>query len=65
MNKQQEKIVALSLLAYAIGLLVGEAIRDRMYGDKGGEVKVKGADFILDQEARSGNENSTRGYSFF
>jgi len=35
MNKkreQMEKVVALVLLAYAIGLLVGEALRDRMYG---------------------------------
>lgn len=34
MNKQQEnmeKVVALVLLAYSIGLLVGEKIRDRMY----------------------------------
>jgi hypothetical protein len=39
MNKQREqmeKMVALVLLAYAIGLLVGEAIRDRMYGGNGG-----------------------------
>jgi len=36
MNKgreQMEKVVALVLLAYAIGLLVGEALRDRMYGE--------------------------------
>ena len=35
MNKrreQMEKVVALVLLAYAIGLLVGEALRDRAYG---------------------------------
>jgi hypothetical protein len=34
MNKGQEKLekmIALVLLAYAIGLLVGEALRDRMY----------------------------------
>ena len=38
MNKkreQMEKVVALVLLAYAIGLLVGEALRDRMYGGHG------------------------------
>jgi len=35
MNKQQgymEKMVAMVLLAYSIGLLVGEAIRDQLYG---------------------------------
>jgi hypothetical protein len=35
MNKSQEnmeKIVALLLIAYAIGLLVGESLRDAMYG---------------------------------
>lgn len=39
MNKkreQMEKVVALVLLAYAIGLLVGEAMRDGMYGSGGG-----------------------------
>lgn len=39
MNKrreQMEKVVALVLLAYAIGLLVGEAIRDQAYGGNGG-----------------------------
>lgn len=38
MNKkreQMEKVVALVLLAYAIGLLVGEALRDRVYGGEG------------------------------
>lgn len=38
MNKgreNMEKVVALVLLAYAIGLLVGEAVRDRMYRGKG------------------------------
>ncbi len=34
-REQMEKMVALVLVAYAIGLLVGEAVRDRMYG--GGE----------------------------
>jgi len=40
MNKhreQMEKRVALVLLAYAIGLLLGEAVRDRMYGGGGEE----------------------------
>jgi len=40
MNKhreQMEKMVALVLLAYAIGLLLGEAVRDRMYGGGGEE----------------------------
>ena len=35
MNKSQhnmEKMVALLLIAYAIGLLVGESLRDEMYG---------------------------------
>lgn len=35
MNKSQEnmeKMVALLLIAYAIGLLVGESLRDQMYG---------------------------------
>jgi hypothetical protein len=35
MNKRQEymeKMVAMVLIAYSIGLLVGEAIRDRLYG---------------------------------
>jgi len=39
MNKRREhmeKVVALMLLAYAIGLLVGEALRDRIYGRAGG-----------------------------
>lgn len=39
MNKKREymeKVVALVLLAYAIGLLIGEAVRDRMYGDSAG-----------------------------
>jgi len=38
MNKrreQMEKVMALVLLAYAIGLLVGEALRDRAYGSGG------------------------------
>lgn len=38
MNKkreQMEKVVALVLLAYVIGLLVGEALRDRLYGGGG------------------------------
>lgn len=34
-RKQMEKMVALVLLAYAIGLLVGEALRDGMYRGKG------------------------------
>jgi transposase len=34
-RKQMEKVVALVLLAYAIGLLVGEALRDGMYRGKG------------------------------
>jgi hypothetical protein len=36
MNKQQqimEKMLALLLLVYAIGLLIGEGLRDRLYGD--------------------------------
>ena len=36
MNKSQEymeKMVALLLIAYTIGLLVGESIRDRTYGE--------------------------------
>lgn len=39
MNKKRElmeKMVALVLMAYAIGLLLGEAVRDRMYGAKEG-----------------------------
>ncbi len=39
MNKkreQMEKVVALVLLASAIGLLVGEALRERVYGGNGG-----------------------------
>jgi hypothetical protein len=37
MNKKREKmerVVALVLLAYALGLLIGEALRDRVYGGK-------------------------------
>ena len=34
-QEQMEKMVALVLLAYAIGLLLGEAVRDRMYGEGG------------------------------
>lgn len=40
MNKKREymeKVVALVLLAYAIGLLVGEELRDEMYGVSKGE----------------------------
>jgi hypothetical protein len=36
MNKQQqimEKMLALLLLVYAIGLLIGEGLRDHLYGD--------------------------------
>jgi len=32
MSKNMEKVIALVLMAYVIGLLVGEALRDRMYG---------------------------------
>jgi hypothetical protein len=35
-HEQMEKVVALVLLAYAIGLLVGGAIRDQTYGGNGG-----------------------------
>jgi hypothetical protein len=31
-RENMEKVIALVLMAYAIGLLVGEALRDRMYG---------------------------------
>lgn len=40
MNKQQqimEKMLALLLLVYAIGLLIGEGLRDRLYGELIGE----------------------------
>jgi hypothetical protein len=43
MNKRQanmEKMVALVLIAYAIGLLVGESIRDHMYGLPEGPVEA-------------------------
>jgi hypothetical protein len=33
-NKKQEKMVALLLLAYEIGLLVGEALREEIYSGK-------------------------------
>lgn len=38
MNKRQEnmeKMLALVMIAYSIGLLLGEAIRDRMYAQAG------------------------------
>jgi hypothetical protein len=43
MNKIQvnmEKMVALMLIAYAIGLLLGESIRDCMYGPPKGTASV-------------------------
>ena len=44
MNKHQEqmeKMVALVLLAYAIGLLLGEAVRDQIYGEGGDRAGVQ------------------------
>ncbi len=43
MNKQQvymEKMLALQLLVYAIALLIGEGLRDYLYGEKSGEQEV-------------------------
>lgn len=35
-REHMEKVVALMLLAYAIGLVTGEALRDQMYGAEKG-----------------------------
>jgi hypothetical protein len=45
MNKQQiymEKMVAMVLIAYCIGLLVGEKVRDILYGRQGDGTREKG-----------------------
>jgi hypothetical protein len=51
-RENMEKVIALVLMAYAIGLLVGEALRDRMYG---GDHTDHGGD--LDRGDRSGGDS--------
>ena len=59
MNKQQsymEKMVALLLLVYAIGLLVGERLRDQLYGELIGETET-----VSKQERIPGSSQRKKG----
>ena len=67
-QEQMEKMVALVLIAYAIGLLLGEAVRDRMYGD--GRDEAGGQDQSLGKKGGlavgGGRDGSCiRGYSCY
>lgn len=50
MNKQRlylEQMIALVLMAYAIGLWIGEALRDRLYGDRRDKWSLYSGLFLL------------------
>ncbi|MCC6147608.1 MAG: transposase [Anaerolineaceae bacterium] len=59
MNKQQdimEKMLALLLLVFAIGLLVGEALRDQLYGER-----IEEAEVVSDEERIPGSAHRKKG----
>lgn len=41
MNKKREKMIALVLMAYGIGLLIGEALRETLYRGKKAEAVLR------------------------
>jgi hypothetical protein len=59
MNKQQqlmEKMLALLLLVFAIGLLIGEGLRDRLYGET-----IREQEVISEKERIPGSTRRKKG----